>query len=271
MGLHMMLELSRGTAYGVGISQCAVTLGVVLFFPPVDVDVYLMQGHINLTSRTIIIHPADDIEGVRVFMAMPMLLTSLLAAVFSTVTCNTYEMGFAGQDYQPDVLDQVNMWNLAFWLYCLLVHLIVVFIISDPVNVFGSIAATGFMVYFLYRVCYPKNHGTMNLTQENLNILGYCLGVLQMAYQLTDSRPNGVYVIMLVVVLDYFLGLGHTYDRQATLETVTNCRLFYICIASLSLAFLYAMSSELPPDDLSATARSSSVIAAVPGTVSPGI
>ena len=249
-----MLELSRGTAYGVGISQCAVTLGVVLFFPPVDVDVYLIQGHINLTARTIIMAPASDLKGIRVFMAMPMLLTSVLAAVFSTVTCNSYEMGFAGQDYQPDVMDQVNMWNLAFWLYCLLVHLIVVFTISDPVDIFGSIAATSFMVYFLYRVCYPKIHGTMNLTQENLNILCYCLGVLQMSYQLTDTRPNGVYVIMLVVVLDYFLGLGHTYDRQATLETVANCRLFYICIASLSLAFLYAMSSE--PPDLSTTSSS---------------
>jgi hypothetical protein len=47
---------------------------------------------------------------------------------------------------------------------------------------------------------------------------------------------------MLVVVVDYFLGVGHTYDRQATIDTVSNCRLFYICAGTLGLALLYALS-----------------------------
>jgi uncharacterized membrane protein len=45
---------------------------------------------------------------------------------------------------------------------------------------------------------------------------------------------------MSVVVLDYFLGVGHTWDRQATIETVTNCRLFYVCCVSFGVAALYA-------------------------------
>jgi hypothetical protein len=65
-----------------------------------------------------------------------------------------------------------------------------------------------------------------------------------MAYQLTDTRGNGATIIMLLVVLDYFLGVGHTYDRQATLDTVANCRLFYVCVASVSLACLYALCDE---------------------------
>jgi hypothetical protein len=47
--------------------------------------------------------------------------------------------------------------------------------------------------------------------------------------------------VMLVVVLDYFLGVGHTYDRQATIDTVANCRLFYICACSLAIACFYGM------------------------------
>lgn len=237
------MEVSRGTAYGVGISQCAVTMAVILFCPPVDVDVYFVHGHVNLTTRGLIVSPTKDFEGVRVFMAMPLMMTSLLAAVFSTVTYRTYEQGFAGRDFQQDVMSEVGLWDLMFWVYCMLSHTIVVFVIADPVDVFGSLSATCFMVYFLYRACSPKGQD-VNLTQENINILGYCIGVLLMAYQLTDTRGNGPTVVMLVVVLDYFLGVGHTYDRQATLDTVANCRLFYVCIASLSLACLYALCND---------------------------
>ena len=242
------MEVSRGTAYGVGISQCAVTMAVILFCPPVDVDVYFVQGHINRTTRALDVDPSNDFKGERVFMAMPLMTASLLAASFSTVTYNTYEQGFAGRDFQQEVMAEVGLWDLMFWVYCMLSHCIVVLIVGDPVDVFGSLSATSFMVYFLYRACSPKGHD-VNLTQENINILGYCIGVLQMAYQLTDTRGNGPTVIMLVVVLDYFLGVGHTYDRQATLDTVANCRLFYVCIASLSLACLYAMCTDASVGD----------------------
>jgi hypothetical protein len=39
-----MMEVSRGTAYGLGLSQFAVTLAVVLFFPPVEVVVYVPRA-----------------------------------------------------------------------------------------------------------------------------------------------------------------------------------------------------------------------------------
>ena len=65
--------------------------------------------------------------------------------------------------------------------------------------------------------------------------------MLQLAYQIPDGQTNGGTVVMLMVVLDYFLGVGHMYDRQATIETIANCRLFYVCTVSLSLAFFYGM------------------------------
>lgn len=237
-----MLEVSRGTAYGLGFSQVAVTIGVLLFFPMVDVDVYLVKPRINITSGTLDFERRDDLRASRVFMAFPTLLCSLLAAGFTSLTYQAFESGLAGQDYNPDALDAVGVWNLVFWLYCFLTHALVVFVVTDPADLFGTISATCFMVYFLYRACYPKAGGSVNITRENLNILGYALGIALTAYQITDMRPYGAYVIMTVLVIDYFLGLGHTYDREATLETVANCRLFYICAVSLCIAFLYAMS-----------------------------
>ncbi len=236
------MEVTKGTAYGVGLSQCAITLGAVLFFPPVDVDVYVLDGHINATTRGLALDPARDAKGLRVFLALPLLMASALGAAFATMTYRV-QSEFGSQDYDPEVLGQTGLWQLGFWVYALLAHVLALLLVSDPVAAFGAVSAPAFMVYFLYRACAPKGR-ELHLTQENLNILGYFLGVLQLGYQLTDARPNGATVVMLVVVLDYFLGLGHTYDRDASIETVANCRLFYVCTASLGLACLYALSGE---------------------------
>lgn len=236
-----VMEVSRGTAYGIGFSQCAVTLAVILFFPPVDVDVFHVHGHINLSTRVLLIDPMKDIRGARVFMSLPTFLSSLMAVSFSTLTYNAYETGFSGQDYNAEALEQTFLWNFMFWMYCLVVHAVVAFIVTDPVDVFAAISGTCFMVYFLHRICYPRGP-MLNLTQVNFNVLGYCLGLGQIGYQITDARPYACYGICMLVVFDYFLGFGHTFDLQATLDTVANCRLWYVCIVSLSLAFLYAIS-----------------------------
>ena len=234
------METTRGTAYGLGLSQCAITLGFVLFFAPVQVDVYTPRGSLvgGSSNRTgLLVTP----QASRVFMGMPVLAASGLAAVFATVTYKVHEQGLSGQDYQPDVVEQMGMWDMLFWAYCVLSHGIVVLLVCDPVDVFGVVSSASFMGYFLCRACYPKGQD-VNLTRENLNLLGYGLGVLQLAYQLTSTRGNGMSVVMLVVVIDYFLGIGHTYDRQATIDTVSNCRLFYVCAGTVGTALLYAMS-----------------------------
>jgi hypothetical protein len=239
------MEVSRGTAYGIGLAQVAVTLGVLLFFPSVDVHLYLVRAFLNRTSaatmeRDVLVAGPGSLEGVRAQVGLPILLASACAAVFSTVTYRTYESGVAGQDFQQEVLDQIPMWDLLFWLYTTLLHVIVVLVIADPVDIFGVVASTCFMAYFLHRACAPKSQ-TLNLTQENLNIVGYCMGVLMAAYQITNTRSHSAATIMLLVVIDYFLGIGHTYDRQASIDTVANCRLFYICVGTLGTALLYAV------------------------------
>lgn len=238
----MGMEVSRGTAYGVGLAQVAVTLGVLLFFPGVEVHLFLVHAGVNNT-RVVWGAGPDGAEVIRAHMGMPVLLASALAAVFSTVTYRTYESGVAGQDFQQEVLDQIPMWDLLFWVYLMLVHAVAVLVVADPVDVFGLIASTCFMTYFLHRACAPKSQ-VLNLTQENLNIVGYCMGVLMAAYQFTSLRPHAGTTLMLLVVLDYFLGIGHTYDRQATIDTVANCRLFYICVGTLGTALLYAVCQE---------------------------
>ena len=231
------MEASRGTAYGLGLSQCAITLGIVLFSPVVEVDVFAPHGSLDAN------HTALDLTytAARVRTGIPVCVVSFLAAVFATVAYKADEQSLSGQDFQPDVIEQMGMWDALFWAYCLLAHGLVVVLVCDPVDAYGAVSATAFMGYFLFRACYPKGQH-VNLTQENLNILGYGVGVLQVVAQLTSTRGNGMSAVMLMVVLDYFMGIGHTYDRQATIGTVSNCRLFYVCAGTVGTALLYAMS-----------------------------
>lgn len=230
------MEVSRGAAYGLGLSQFAIAIGIVIFSPPVKVDVYMPRAYyLNATGGSFLYRT----DKAKVHMGLPVTSTSFLAAIFSMVTCKVVEQGMTGQDYQQDVLDQMGMWDTLFWIFCMAAHGIVIVMVCSPVDVFGLVSATAFMSFFVYRMCAPKSQ-TMNLTQENLNLLGYGLGVLQAAYQITDVRANGVTILMLITALDYCLGHGHTYDRQATIETVSNCRIFYICAGAIGCSVLYA-------------------------------
>jgi hypothetical protein len=231
------MEVTRGTAYGLGLSQFAITLGIVLFTPPLNVNVYVPRAHMNETALVL------TGQGVRVHMGMPVLGVSVLAAVFAMVTYKTYEQGLSGQDFQPDVVEQMGMWDILFWVFCLAAHAVIFLIICDPVDVFGVLSCTLLMTHFLSKGCAPKGQN-VNLTQENVNLLGYGVAVVLLGYQLTDTRGNGAMALMLVIAVDYFLGIGHTYDRQATIDTVNNCRLFYICAGALGTGLLYAMSSS---------------------------
>ena len=44
-----------------------------------------------------------------------------------------------------------------------------------------------------------------------------------------------------MVMLDFLMGVGHTWENRASLDTVTNSRLFYACACSLGLCGLYAV------------------------------
>jgi len=180
-----------------------------LYFPAIKVQSYTVTALPINDTLTII--PVET----NINLALPIFIMSILAAVFSTSTYQLNEQGIGTQDYQNDVMEQVGFWDLLFWMYCMTGHVICISILISPGNIFGCISSTTFMVYFLYRACAPKNQN-INLTQENINLLGYGLGFLQVAYQIHYETSNRVLVLGLIVIMDYFLGVGHTWDKQAT-------------------------------------------------------
>jgi len=104
-----MLEVSRGTAYGLALSQMALALGAVLFFPPVHVQIFTPS--VRVVNGTL-----DDSGGsapaqLNVAVAGPFLLLSSLTLWFSGVTMNLHEQGSLSSDYTNESLENASFWD----------------------------------------------------------------------------------------------------------------------------------------------------------------
>jgi len=139
---------------------------------------------------------------------------------------------------------QANIWDMLFWFFFLLSHSFTVLLLTTPVDTFAAILSVIFMAHFAHLGCAPRPVH-INITRDNFNLLGYALGFGLMAYSISKMGTAHLVCMFCMASLDYGLALGHTYDRQATLDTVTNCRLFYACVVTLGLCGVYAFWLDL--------------------------
>jgi hypothetical protein len=239
--IQHMLALTRGTAYTLCISQAAITLAVISYFPHVTVEVYTAHPTIlNGTLQSVSTQASPIISSLSFSLALPFLMASCLAAAFSTTTAGLIERGTLATScpYSHEYLSETGMWDLIFWLYCSAAHVLLILIVMSPADTYAVTLASLLTFYFLGRMCQPRE-GQINMTWENINFLGLCSGLAIVFYNLPDSHNGRLAAIFVVCILDYMLGVGHTWDACPTMDVITNCRLFWVCSASLCLSALY--------------------------------
>lgn len=229
------IDVTRGTAYGLAMSQLLLTIACILYSNGIHVKVYTtkvppMEYNETFTpplTPTISYYDAP-IQGM-------FLSVSCLAAFFATFTMSMTEQDPMHIDFSVEVMESVFFWDMLFWVYSFFGHLLVIIVLMQPGDVYLIVLSTLLMQYFLYRCCYPKSQ-MLNITQENINLLGYAVG----GFLVFNNTPTSVSVFMfIVVILDYFMGIGHTWDKQCAMDTIINCRLFYICTYSFFLCVFY--------------------------------
>ena len=211
-----MIVFSRGTAFALCLSQVAVMGGAIMFWPPVRVEVYTAKS-VNGTSA--------HLSAASMGLGLPFLGLSCLAVVFSTLTSGFMERGVLHQDnhYTFELLPELGPWDVVFWLFCGLAHALVVTVILSPADLYAVLLASLLLFYFLGRICSPRG-AQLSMTQENTNLLGYCAGLLVVTYNVPDSRTGREGALLVTILLDYLLGVGHTWDANPTMDVVTNCR-----------------------------------------------
>lgn len=229
--------------YSVGISQLAIMFAVIMYFPLASVQVFVYNPCVSNGTLT---HACGSTHSTRLLLPLPCMAVCAGAAAFVSSTFSLNEAGAMGEDalYGPEALGQTGLWNAIFWFVVAGTHAITLAAACSPVDAFALAIATYLMVHFLAQLC---SHTTSsmehvpvgNVTVANANILGYMAGACVAMYCIPPQYSNRLVLLFLLVVLDYFLGIGHVWDRSPSMETVANCRLFWVCSASLCVAALY--------------------------------
>jgi hypothetical protein len=239
----MPINLSRGTGLALCLSQLAITIAAIIHFPSVKTEFYTVHPAIingTLDTHTDTHTSIHTLTTATVALSTPLLICSCIAAVFSTTTAGLVERGILQQDnhYTYETLNDAGMWDLLFWMHCSLAHCILVAIVMSPADIYALTLSNILFTYFLACICQPRQNQP-SMTQTNINLLGLWAGLLITFYNLPDAHTGRLTALCIMCLLDYMLGVGHTWDPMPTMDTITNCRLFWVCSASFCLAGLY--------------------------------
>ena len=238
------MSFSKGTVYALGVLQLVVVGLAVILYPPASVQVF---NYVPCVTNGTLTHACGETRSVKLLLTMPLLIVSAAVAAFVSNTFSLQEAGLIGDDtpFGPEALGQTGLWNALFWFVVAGAHAAVWAAACSPVDLFAWALSTYLCVSFLARICSggevgPDGPAAGAVTVANANVLGYMLGVGVALYNVPPDYSNRFILVFIAVVLDYFLGVGHVWERDPHIQTIANCRLFWSCSAGFGLALLYA-------------------------------
>ena len=238
----------RGGVYALGVIQLAVVGLMLVLYQPATVQVFV---YVPCVANGTLTHACGDTRASRLMLALPTLAVSAAAAAFVSNTYGLHEAGLISDDvaFGPDALGQTGLWNALFWFVVTGAHCIVLAAACSPVDFFAWALAAYLCVSFLAKLCAgqvfdAEGPVSSGVSIANANVLGYMAGAGVAVYNVPGDYSNRFILIFVMLVLDYFLGIGHVWERTPSVETVANCRLFWACLAGLCLAALYGAWRE---------------------------
>ena len=105
------IEVSRGTAYGLSLSQMALALGCVLFFPAVHVQVFTPQ--VSVVNGTLAPEGGVTPGGlVQIALGAPLLVSAGCTLWFSALTMSLHEQNALSKAYVKESLDETGAWDV---------------------------------------------------------------------------------------------------------------------------------------------------------------
>lgn len=103
-------DISRGTAYGLSLSQMALALGCALFFPQVRVQVFAAQPVVGNGTLA-----GEDGLGLafvaHVGLTLPLLVSAAGTLWFSWATMALSEQGALDHDYLRESIEATGAWE----------------------------------------------------------------------------------------------------------------------------------------------------------------
>ena len=160
------------------------------------------------------------------------ILTSAVATLFALASRKVDTQ----MVYTVEALEEVQMWDLNFWALVLLQHTCVVTFMCSPVDwYFLALTVTGItlMLMLLSRLpLVPAGRSRENI----LMLIGGLLFI--MLYSAVRRNGHAGYFIGLIT-MDMLVLIGHTFDADANMLVVGNCRLCYAAGMSAMILVSY--------------------------------
>lgn len=218
--------------------QVVLTGCILIYYPVVYAEVFIYYP--SLVNGTFV-KESGFVHSSEVPIVMPICLTSVLCGIFITQTVKYANEGRLSHSMQycHENIVETGLWDLMFWLLVLGVHAISVTVLCSPVDAYAAVLSVFGMVFFLACICSPAKEETSS-SLNNAGVLGYCFGLLIALYCVPSQFQGRFTAFLLLGILDYFMVVGHTWDRAPTMDTVANCRIFWTCSSAIAVAVLYA-------------------------------
>ena len=103
-----MIQISRASAFALCISQAAVTLAVIAYYPPVHVQFFTCHPKIENGTLTM---PDSELSVSNIRLSVPFLALSGMAVLFSTTTTGLIEKLQQDSQYTFELLHEAGLWD----------------------------------------------------------------------------------------------------------------------------------------------------------------
>lgn len=230
-----MTDSSVRWMYLLGILQFFAMTAVVLTYPAMQTVVFIVKPEekFNITA------PVGKVQPANIDLGLPLVLISLAVLVFVTVTVRMLsETVLDSMSFTEDNISSAIHWDTLFWFMVTAVHAIFVSAVCSPVDLFACLVATYTIVKALNQICKPLSDDP-NMMKVNISIVGFVIGMGVALYCTPTRYPSRYITFCILAILDYILVVGHTWDRNPSVQTVANCRLCWSISAALFITGLY--------------------------------
>jgi len=171
----------------------------------------------NITTKEM------DVEVEDFSASVLYLIASASAAVFAM---STRKVSLDSDTvYTIEALDEIQMWDLCFWITMILQHACLVTFMCSPLDwYFLALSVTGISLMLMLISRLPL----VQSGRSRENILMMICGMLFLMLYSTVRRHGHVGFFAGLMIMDTLVLTGHTFDSAPNMRTVGNCRLCYV-------------------------------------------
>jgi hypothetical protein len=175
-----------------------------------------------------------DIEVEDFSASVLYLMTSATAALFAVATRNA-DLS-ASTYYTVEVLEELHMWDLGFWVAVLMQHACMVTFMCSPIDwYFLALTVTGITLMLMLLSRLPLVQGG----RSRENVLMLLCGLLFITLYSAVRRHGHSGFFAGLLIMDALILIGHTFDSNPDMRTVGNGRLCYTAGMSAMLMASY--------------------------------